>query len=185
MSPGIDTAAALARGLAAHVQRWATARGAPADAAQAAASAAQALSLATGFDDPDYIAALQLNLAMVAVAGGQGAVAVQRLRTVIDIVDRIGSRPAAISVLDVCTGLAMLAGDAGRAARCHGLAEAECALAGMQRDAADASFIQPHLAAAMAALGDGFPAAVDAGRSAVFESAWAGLPAWLDGLNRS
>jgi exodeoxyribonuclease V alpha subunit len=48
MSPGFDAADALARGLAAHVQRWATARGAPAGAAHAAASAAQALSLATG-----------------------------------------------------------------------------------------------------------------------------------------
>jgi hypothetical protein len=48
MSPGFDAADALARGLAAHVQRWATTRGAPAGAAHAAASAAQALSLATG-----------------------------------------------------------------------------------------------------------------------------------------
>ena len=48
MTGAIDTADALARGLAAHVQRWATDRGAPADAAQAAANAARALSLATG-----------------------------------------------------------------------------------------------------------------------------------------
>ncbi len=48
MRSGFDAADALARGLAAHVQRWAAGRGAPAGAAQAAASAAQALSLATG-----------------------------------------------------------------------------------------------------------------------------------------
>jgi exodeoxyribonuclease V alpha subunit len=48
MSPPIDAADALACGLGAHVQRWAKARGAPPAAAWAAASAAQALSLATG-----------------------------------------------------------------------------------------------------------------------------------------
>lgn len=48
MSPHVDTADALARGLATHVQRWAAARGAPPGAATAAARAAQALSLATG-----------------------------------------------------------------------------------------------------------------------------------------
>ena len=48
MSPGFDAADALARGLAAQVQRWAMDRGAPPAAAQAAAAAAQALSLAIG-----------------------------------------------------------------------------------------------------------------------------------------
>ena len=48
MSPVIQTADALALGLARHVQRWANARGATADAAHAAACAAQALSLASG-----------------------------------------------------------------------------------------------------------------------------------------
>jgi exodeoxyribonuclease V alpha subunit len=48
VSTPVDTADALARGLAAHVQRWATARGAPPAAAQASAAATQALSLATG-----------------------------------------------------------------------------------------------------------------------------------------
>ena len=48
MNPAIDTADALARGLAQQVQRWALARGAAASAAWAAACAAQALSLAMG-----------------------------------------------------------------------------------------------------------------------------------------
>ena len=48
MSQAVHTADALARGLAQHVQRWASARGAAPDAAHVAACAAQALSLATG-----------------------------------------------------------------------------------------------------------------------------------------
>ena len=48
MNQGFDAADALARGLAAHVQRWATVRGASPASARAAARAAQALSLATG-----------------------------------------------------------------------------------------------------------------------------------------
>ncbi len=48
MNGTVDTADALARGLAQHVWRWSAARGATPAAAQAAASAAQALSLATG-----------------------------------------------------------------------------------------------------------------------------------------
>lgn len=48
MTPAIDTADALARGLAQQVQRWSLARGAAAPAAWAAACAAQALSLAMG-----------------------------------------------------------------------------------------------------------------------------------------
>lgn len=68
MSTGFDAADALARGLADHVQRWATARGAAPGAAHAAARAAQALSLATGLghvcvwlaDLPTLTAALPL-----------------------------------------------------------------------------------------------------------------------------
>ena len=39
-SPAIDMAEALARGLAAHLRRWATDRGAPADSTEAVATAA-------------------------------------------------------------------------------------------------------------------------------------------------
>ena len=153
--------------------------------AEAEAGYAEALALAIGFDDPDYIAALQLNLAMVAVAARQPALAGQRLLTGVDIVERTGSRPAAIGVLDVCTALAVLAGDAARGAHWHGLAEAECALAGMQRDAADAAFLQPHLEAARSALGGRFASATEAGLRVDFDTAWAALPDWLDSLSRS
>ncbi len=151
----------------------------------AEASYGEALQLAQGFDDPDYIAALQLNLAMVNLATGRPQAASQRALAVIAIADAIGSRPAAVSVLDVCTGLAVLVGDALRAAHCHGLAEAEYRVAGMRRDAADAAFLAPFLQTARQALGPGFEPAVDAGAQAVFDSAWAALPGWLAAVSRS
>lgn len=48
MPAAVDSADALARGLAAHLRRWATDRGAPPDATEAAAAAGQALSLGVG-----------------------------------------------------------------------------------------------------------------------------------------
>jgi len=47
-SPAIDMAQALARGLAAHLRRWAAERGATVEASEAAAAAGRALSLAMG-----------------------------------------------------------------------------------------------------------------------------------------
>ena len=66
--------------------------------------------------------------------------------------------------------------------RLHGLAETENAASGIRRDAADGAFLAPFLAAARAALGAAFEPAVQAGRSADFDTAWAGLLPWLDAL---
>ncbi len=151
----------------------------------AEASYTEALALARSFDDPDYIAALQLNLVMVSLSAGRTGGVCERVAAVVAIADQIGSRPAAISVLDVCTGLAMALGDAPRAARCHGVAEAEYQQAGMRRDAADAAFLAPFLQSARAALGDAFDAGVDGGRQAGFDAVWPGLPAWLAAVSRS
>jgi len=153
--------------------------------AAAEAAYAEALGLATAFDDPDYIAALQLNLAMVNLSAGQAGSACERVEAVMAIADAIGSRPAAIGVLDVCTGLAAALGDAALAARCHGVAEAEYQQAGMQRDAADAAFLAPYLRAARAAAEGGFDAALAAGRQAGFEALWRALPGWLAAVSRS
>ncbi len=153
------------------------------DAAES--SYAEALQLAEQSGDEENIAVLQLNLAMVSVSAGQVAQACQRLQTVVSIAERIAARPLAVSVLDVCTGLAVAVGDVSRAARCHGLAEAEYAQAGMQRDAADAAYLAPFLQHARAALGAGFGAALEQGRSAPFDAQWSELPAWLAALTRS
>jgi predicted ATPase/class 3 adenylate cyclase len=153
--------------------------------AEAEASYTEALRLAQVLGDQEYIAGLQLNLAMVGLSAKQLAQAGDRLLAVIGIVDQIGSRPAAISVLDVCTGLAVALGELPRAAQCHGLAEAEYSLAGMRRDAADAAFLAPFLRTAQDALGDGFAAALEHGRSAAFQAVWASLPGWLATFNRS
>jgi predicted ATPase/class 3 adenylate cyclase len=151
----------------------------------AAASYGEALQLAQAMHDQEYIAGLQLNLAMVALSAGEPEAARQRVLAVVRIADEIGSRPAAISVLDVCTGLALALGDAERSARCHGLAEAEYALSGMQRDAADAAFLAPFVRAAKDALGAGFEAAFLNGRDAGFDAQWSALLAWLAPVSRS
>lgn len=142
----------------------------------------EALQLARGFGDQEYMAAALLNLAMVRLMQGAAAPAAALLREVIAIVGQIGSRPAAIGALDVATGLAVQAGDAHQAARLHGLAETENAASGIRRDAADGAFLAPFLAAARAALGTAFEPAVQAGRGADFDTAWAGLLPWLDAL---
>jgi hypothetical protein len=107
------------------------------------------------------------------------------VREVVGIADATGSRPAMVGVLDVCTGLAMAAGDAGQALRWHGLAEAEYQRAGLQRDAADAAFLMPFLQSARRALADRFDAAVAEGRQAGFEAQWAALAGWLAQISRS
>ena len=140
----------------------------------------EALSLARGFGDQEYIAAAQLNLAMVHLTQGDVAPARGLLQDVITIAAQIGSRPAAIGVLDVACGLAVLAGDMHQAALLHGLAEAENAQSGIHRDAADEAFLEPFMAAARLSLGAGFDAAQQAGRTAGFDTVWAGLLAWLD-----
>ncbi len=151
--------------------------------AAAAASCDEALLLAQDLGDQDYIAGLQLNLAMINLSAGQPNAASHRLRQVIDIVDQIGSRPAAVSLLDVCTGLAMTTGNAAWAARCHRVAKAEYAVAGMRRDAADAAFLQPHLQATRQALGADFDQGD--GQAVAFDVLWAELPGWLANVSHS
>ncbi|MES2717537.1 MAG: tetratricopeptide repeat protein [Pseudomonadota bacterium] len=153
--------------------------------AAAEARYTEALGLAQDLGDQEYIAGLQLNLAMVSLASGEVGAACNRLLIVLGIVDQIGSRLAAISALDVCTGLAMAVGDVALTARWHAAAESAYAVAGMRRDAADAAFLEDFLQAARATTGATFNAEVDRHRGAVFETVWSELPAWLAALTRS
>jgi non-specific serine/threonine protein kinase len=140
----------------------------------------EAMVLARQLGDLQYIGSLLLNLAMVALGRGRSDGVANGLREVLRIADDTGSRPAALSALDVCAGLAAQRGEAARAARFFGLAEAQAVAAGLQRDAADAAFLMPLIAQARQALGEhGFAAAEQAGRASTLEAMAAEAEAWL------
>jgi non-specific serine/threonine protein kinase len=148
----------------------------------ALANYGEALQLARDLGDDEYVGAALLNLAMTHLTQGTTAPAPGLLREVIGIVDRIDSRPVAIGALDVATGLAMGIGDPVRAARWHGVAEHAYATSGIRRDAADAAFLAPFMAAAKKELQARFPGLVRDGEAAGFVDVWATLPRWLDAV---
>ncbi len=138
------------------------------------------LGLAQGLGDAEYIAVAQLNLAMVMLAGGRVQPVPGLLRDVMQIADDNGSKPAALGVLDVSTGLAAMQCDWLAAARAHGLATAQYRLAGMQRVAPDQAFLAPLMDRVRAALGaQAFEAAAHAGGLQPLDIAWAALRASL------
>jgi predicted ATPase/class 3 adenylate cyclase len=139
----------------------------------------EVLALATGLQDPEYIAGALLNLAMLALATDRLAESRRLLLRVVDIADAIGSRPAALCVVDICAAMAATDGDPERAARWYGLAQTQYAVASLNRDAADEAFIAEAMAPVRAALGKAFDALAERGRLEGFESVWAALPAWL------
>jgi hypothetical protein len=80
----------------------------------------------------------------------------------------------------VAAGLATLRGDYERAARLHGVAAAQAAETGLQRDAADEAFLAPLVARARAGLPAGaFAAAEAAGREQALDATLAELRTWL------
>jgi predicted ATPase/class 3 adenylate cyclase len=145
----------------------------------------EALALAQAQGDDDFMAAFELNLAMVSLASGDVQSARQRAQTAMRIVDRLGSRLLATSVLDVCTALAVAVGDARHGARWHGAAEQGFATVGMQRDAADGAFLVAFLEAGRDAIGDLFDAGVERGRAEQHGAVWADLSDWLASVSRS
>ncbi|MDH4391744.1 MAG: adenylate/guanylate cyclase domain-containing protein [Aquabacterium sp.] len=147
--------------------------------AQAQDTCTKFLALASRLQDPEYIAAALLNLAMVALAGGRLAEARRLLLQVVEIVDDIGSRPAALCVIDVCAALAALLADYPRAARWYGLAQTHYQQSSLHRDAADAAFVTDAMAAVRAALGAGFDELASEGRADALEPAWGALVQWL------
>ena len=139
------------------------------------------LDLARSLQDQDYIAAALLNLAMVALTRGAdgGPAAHLLLREVVQIAQQIGSRPAEICALDVAAALAAVRGDWARAARYFGLTEAQNAVSGLQRDAADEAFLLPVMRQLREVLGTEYDTATKAGRATGFEAMWADLTGWL------
>jgi hypothetical protein len=84
------------------------------------------------------------------------------------------------SALDVSAALAAARSDPRRAARFVGAAYAQAGLSGVRRDAADARFLEPRIAATRAALGEmHFAAAESQGRLLDARQALREAQAWL------
>jgi hypothetical protein len=119
---------------------------------------------------------------MVSIGRGFGAGARSMLLEVMAIAERIGSKPAEQSALEVCAGLAAADADWQRAARYFGVAEAEAAQTGLQRDPADAAFLLPLIARAKDGLGaTDYAAAEDLGRALSPDEALRQARSWLEG----
>jgi predicted ATPase len=140
----------------------------------------EALRLARSLDDRESIAVGLINLAMVAVGRGAAERAAELIAQALAIVNEIGARRLGQSLLDVCAGLALLKGHSEKTARFFGAAEAQGAQTGLQRDAADAAFLDPLVAKARAALGAAaFSAQENEGRTLAYEGALAEARDWL------
>jgi predicted ATPase/class 3 adenylate cyclase len=137
------------------------------------------LALATMLQDQEYIAAALLNLAMVALGTQRPDDARRLLLQVVAIADAIGSRPAALCVVDVVAALAATLGEDRLAAQWWGLAQTHYQLASLHRDAADDAFIAAAMAPVRAALGEAFEPLAAQGRAAGFEPGWAAVVRWL------
>jgi len=141
---------------------------------------ARALEIARALEDREIIAIGLLNMAMAVIGRSNAERARLMLLEVAAIAAETGSIPAAQSLLEVSAGLAVLRGEAERAARFYGAAEAQIAHTGLQRDASDEAFLAPLIAQARAALpGAAFASAEAAGRSLDLQKALAEARAWL------
>ena len=142
----------------------------------------QVVALARELGDREIIAVGLLNLAMASLGRGANDRARTVLLEALTIAEEIASRPAGQSVVEVCAGLAALGKEWERAARFYGVAEAQIAYTGIQRDPTDEAFLRPLVAKSRAALGtDAFAAVEDAGRALSYDNAIAEARIWLEG----
>jgi hypothetical protein len=121
-----------------------------------------------------------LNLAMARVDQARMGEARASLEGAMRVAMNVRSMPAAQSALDVCAAMAALQGDAQRAARFVGAAEAQAARSGLGRDAPDAMFLEPKIARARASLGEAaYQVALEDGRRCDLFQALREAQAWL------
>jgi len=143
---------------------------------------AEALQLARATGDRETVAVALLNLAMVALGRGRLDGVRAQIAEAAGLARTAGSLPAALGVLDACTGLAALAGEPALAARLHGAATHLLQATRLQRDAVDAAFLAPLLATARAALPAPAWAAAEAdGQAAAALPLLDALSPWLGG----
>jgi tetratricopeptide (TPR) repeat protein len=139
------------------------------------------IELARELGDRQSIAIGLLNLAMVAIGKRSVELVRAELLEVLEIVVELGSKPAGVSALEVCAGLAAHGSEPEAAARFFGAAESQLSQTGLHRDPADEAFLAPLMDAARAHLGPkAFAAAQTAGRALSYDQAMLEARAWLD-----
>lgn len=142
-----------------------------------------ALALGRDRGDREVIAIILLNLAMVSIDLGATRAVRSMLLEVLDIAEDIGSKHAGYSALEVCSGLASASGDAAVAVRLFGIAEAQIAQTGLQRDPADEAFLAPWIEHARKSVSEAdFADARASGSKATLEEGLTMARAWLDGV---
>ena len=141
---------------------------------------AETIALSRAAGDGGMVAVGLLNQAMVAVQESRFPAARAAIAEAWSIARELQSRPLEQSALEVTAGLAIDSGDPLLAARLFGAAEAESTRTRLRRDAADAAFLMPRVAAIRQALGlDGFTGACDAGRTRTLAESRAEALRWL------
>ena len=136
--------------------------------------------LSRGLGDRQSEAIALLNLAMTAAEGDHLPRARAALQEALACALSTASKPVGQSVLEVCAGLAAIAGDWDRAARFYGAAEAEAARTGIRRDPADEAFLAPRIDRARAEQGAAaFSEREARGRRLGYEEALQEAGAWL------
>jgi tetratricopeptide (TPR) repeat protein len=108
----------------------------------------QVVVLTRELGDQEYMAIGLLNLAMVLIGRGERQRASAMVLEVIDIAEKIGSKPVAQSTLEVCAGLAAENKCWSDTARLLGAAEAQREQIELRRDPADEAFLAPLVARA-------------------------------------
>jgi non-specific serine/threonine protein kinase len=140
----------------------------------------QVVALGRELGDYETVAVGLLNLAMVSIERGYVESVPGILLEVLEVADRVGSKPAGQSALEVSVGLAVTVGECEEALRFFGAAEAQTGSTGLRRDPSDEAFLKPQVLKARVALGPGMAAAAEmAGRGLAYGEAIAEVRQWL------
>ncbi len=139
-----------------------------------------ALTLARELGDRANIAVFLLNLAMLSITRGATNRVPQILLEVLEIAAELDSKPAAVSALEVCAGLAAATRHWVVAARFFGMAEEQARQTGLRRDPADEAFLAPLIASVRQAFDvQKFCAAEASGTALTSDDALAAARTWL------
>ncbi|MFO1283038.1 MAG: tetratricopeptide repeat protein [Burkholderiales bacterium] len=141
----------------------------------------EVVEIARELGDRESTAIGLINLAMVSIVRGAGDRARDLLAEVVTIAQEIGSKPVAQGAFDTATALAAWREEWERSARFWGVAEAQGAAIGYQRDPADAAFVATYVDRARVRMGPAFDAAERAGRGLGYEQAVDEARRWLGG----
>jgi predicted ATPase/class 3 adenylate cyclase len=138
------------------------------------------IAMARELGDQESVAIGLLNLAMVLLGRGSREGVRGLLHEVLAIAEGVGSKPAGISLLEVCAGVGASDHDWSRAVRFFGAAEAEAERTGLRRDPTDEAFLAPLVDEARKSLGaQAFSELEKAARLLSYEEAISEARAWL------